>query len=173
MYQAELASLLSQFGKTEVEFNVSDDEGIMPQTRKSLKIKNEKPSAEDIEDLKKQACQMALQEWEQAQALLEAEKNKPDYYKMMEQVLDSNIAPGTYEAVRKALKDMGGEKVVLGDIQMDVTYDKLTKPENVEDELKKRIEKDLGPGSFTGIKTVLKMMGFEDIKILRKSNINL
>lgn len=112
----------------------------------------------------------------QRQASVEAELNAPDPYVMMQQVLDSQIGDGTYDALRRALKDIGGELVELSGasvVQMSVTYPTATLPENVELALRSRVDGEKGAGTLDSIKAVLRGMGMSSVKIQRKSEVTL
>lgn len=95
-----------------------------------------------------------------------------DYYAVMQSALDS-IAPGTYDAVRKALRDLHSEQVKLGPIAMNVTYPSQTNPENVETELRSRVDAEKGEGVFDAVKATLKAMGFDGVTIERRSELSL
>lgn len=97
----------------------------------------------------------------------------PDYYAAMQAALDGNVGPGTYDSVRRALKDLDAQAVSFGDVQMNVTYPEKTDPDDVEAALRERVDSELGEGKFLAVKGVLKAMGFESVTLERKSNLTL
>jgi hypothetical protein len=56
MYKHSLASILSQFGKTDLDFNLSDDEGIMPDTRVSRTVDIQKITKDNIDTIGQEIC---------------------------------------------------------------------------------------------------------------------
>jgi hypothetical protein len=167
MYNAELASKLSQFGKTEIEYNLLDLDNARPPRRIVLKFNSLNPPSEEI-DLKLNEAIKNEEIIYQESIIIPPQIN---YYEILKNVLDANIADGTYDVVRTVLKDLDGEKVILNNrITMDITANSL-EPEDINLSIKGRIDAELGDGTFDKIKQVLKLMGFNDIKILRESNI--
>lgn len=112
---------------------------------------------------------------EEPQAFVDARipQPAPDYYALMEGALDGNIGAGTYDAVRRALKDVDAESVNLGSVQMTVTYPEQTSPDDVEAALRSRVDGELGAGKFEAVKSVLRAMGFEAVTLQRKSELSL
>lgn len=103
---------------------------------------------------------------------LEQKVNQPDAYQTMQFLFDSNIGSGTYDAVRVALKDLGGQYVTLGSsLQLNVTYPTQVNPEDVEGEMRKRVDAIQGSGTFDAVKNVLKAVGFDKTVIDRRSEI--
>ena len=107
------------------------------------------------------------------QAALEAELNQPDPYALMQAALDTHVAPGTYDALRRALRDIGGEMVELGPMQLAVTYPTVTNPEDAEAALRARVDGEIGAGALDGVKAVLRGMGIEAATVKRSSTITL
>jgi hypothetical protein len=101
---------------------------------------------------------------------------KVDMYATMQAVLDGNIGIGTYDVLRRALKDIGGQMVELNGtsvIEMNVTYPTTTLPEDVELQIKQRVDGEKGVGTLDAIKSVLRSMGLSSATIQRKSNLTL
>lgn len=105
------------------------------------------------------------------EAELLARLSAPDAYQQMQAALDGNVGPGTYDALRKALKDIGGELVELGGTQLNVTYPTVTNPEDVEAELRSRVDAEIGARALDGVKAVLRGMGLTNAVIRRQSNL--
>jgi hypothetical protein len=100
--------------------------------------------------------------------------NPPNYYEILQNALNSNVAPGTYDAVRRALRDTGTESVELGPAgQLNVTYPELTNPEDIESELRERVDAEIGAGTLDGVKAVLGAMGIETVTLQRKSELTI
>ena len=160
MYQATLAASIKQFGKLNVEYNLTDDENARPNQRISLTFKDD-VSADEINAAIQTRIDRLEVEYQESIA------PQPDYYAIMQQVLDGNIAPGTYDVVRTALKDMGGEMVKLGDsISLNISA-QASEPEDIDLMLRTRIEDRLGPGSYDGVRAVLKALNINTVEIAR------
>ena len=95
---------------------------------------------------------------------------QPDYYAVMQAALDS-IAPGTYDAVRSALKDVDAESVNLGPVALSVTFPNQIDPDDVEAALRARVDSEQGAGVFDQVKATLRAMGFDSVTLERKSNL--
>jgi len=94
-----------------------------------------------------------------------------DYYAAMQAALDGYVGPGTYDAVRRALKDVGSERVTLGNVEMNVTYPEVTLPEDAEAGLRERVDGELGVGKFDAVKATLRAMGFSEVELHRKTKL--
>jgi len=159
-YQPTLAASIKQFGKINVEYNLADDEGVRPEQRISITLKADS-SQEDINTVLLSKIEELEQKYQESIA------PKPDYYAIMQYVLDTNIAPGTYDVVRTALKEIGGETVKLGqDISLNISA-QASEPEDVDLLLRERVEQRLGPGSYDGVKAVLKALNINAVEINR------
>lgn len=103
---------------------------------------------------------------------LEQSLNVPDAYQTMQYLFDTNIGPGTYDAVRSALKDLGGQYITLGDnLKLNVTYPNQINPEDVEASLRARVDAQMGEGTLDAVKSLLRAVGFNKTTIERKSEI--
>lgn len=167
-YTGELAAIQKFSDSTVIDVNFNDSDNEIPNQRLSIEIKNINPTQEEISTAISDAADRLKNEY------IEIQNNiLPDPYSLMQSILDGNITPGTYDAIRDSLYELSAESIELGSFEMSVSPKTAEQQEDFDNKLKEKVEAKLGPGTYSIIKFVLKQMGFKQVVAWRKSLIDL
>ncbi len=166
-YRAIIAASITQFGETSIDFNLDDDEKVRASLRKSRTFSG-KPTEEEIAQVKDDLIETAEAEWQAAQEALDT----PSVGEAIETIIEEDIGDGAFDLLQKSLSELNASMKVLKN-GAETAIASMIEPEkdDAEDQLKLKIEAELGKDAFESMKISLKKLGITEITIYRSSKI--
>ncbi len=166
-YRAIIAASITQFGETLIDFNLDDDERVRASLRKSRTFSG-KPTEEEIAQVKDDLIETAEAEWQAAQEALDT----PAVGEAIKTVIEEDIGDGAFDLLQKSLSELNASMKVLKN-GAETAIASMIEPEkdDAEDQLKLKIEAELGKDAFKSMKMSLKKLGITEITIYRSSKI--